>query len=137
MRPDSFYDDLVDDVMDDLEADHGVNTEDEAYYGEEAERITLQPPGDCNWLRHAQLQGKVRRLCDMPRACTEAMSCKVLTKRGKRNVRCAGARSDINTECYRGGDQPHQQAAREAAAAANNCRRLFLAKCGSTRTFFE
>lgn len=75
-----------------------------------AQPVRLQPPGDCVWSRHDQLQRRVKTACDRPRSCEGRIGCGVLRKRGIRNVQCTNARGAINQECYRGGDPEHRSA---------------------------
>ena len=85
----------------------------------------LIPPGDCGWRYHKFLQSNVKKHCDRQRSCVNRKGCGVLSKSGKKNVRCAGARNRINQECYRGGNRGHRQAEIAARTAANGCRKKY------------
>lgn len=95
----------------------------------------LAPPGRCSWARHAQLQAPVHRLCDVPRACSEAMTgCRSNSKYILRNALCAQARRAINQECYAGGNTGHRIAENQARIAGATCRARWNAlSCGRRR----
>ncbi|MGR8932573.1 MAG: hypothetical protein ACU836_18270 [Gammaproteobacteria bacterium] len=112
----------------------------EAYEDEAVVRrapVNLAPPGDCDWTTHNRLQSSVHRVCDIPRACAGRTGCGILSKYGKRNVRCAKARNQINKGCYRGGNRGHRRAAHGARRAANECRRLYRQRMCRGRDFYE
>lgn len=109
-----------------------------------AARVNLDPPGDCTWARHNELQRPVHPLCDGPpprrgnwRTCDGRIGCGALRKRGVRSVQCAVARGRINRECYRGGNRTHRREELGAIRSANECRRLFRGRRCGGRQFFD
>ncbi len=113
-RADLFGPDLLDDI--DGVVDDFVDAVDDA-------AASLAPPGTCDWGRHQQLQAPVHRLCDVPRACSEAMTgCRSASKYILRNALCAQARRAINQECYAGGNIGHRLAENQARIAGATCR---------------
>lgn len=83
-------------------------------------------PGDCDPDRHGQLQSRVTDLCKNAgqRSCVQANSCSVLgTKMGLASE-CIDARTQINDECFGGGDSGHNQAVTQERNLHNNCLQL-------------
>ena len=83
------------------------------------------PPGDCTTARHDELQNIVNLNCEIPHGCNgEADELGDLIIKRDRAFSCAEARTNINNECYRGGEPGHKEARRNAYRAWNWCNYL-------------
>jgi Domain of unknown function (DUF4157)/Novel toxin 16 len=103
-----------------------VASADEAEDVDVAVETSQSPPGDCAEDRHRTLQDDINFKCKrLPRGCTPDMGCRQLKRNWYRNERCARARDQMNSECFKGGDPGHKQAASAAWLAAQNCRELY------------
>ncbi len=119
-----------------LQRDQKKREERKQWYDKQAKRHPKPPeprrdPGRCTKAQRDGLQQDVDRFCDVPRKCTEDMSCAELANRIRLNQNCSTARDRINNTCYpneqtgRGGDDGHQQAANNARRAEAKCWIIF------------
>jgi hypothetical protein len=82
----------------------------------------ISPPGDCTGARHRTLQDEVNSQCKTaPFSCKKNMARAELQKRFNQATACSNARKRINSECFKGGDSGHKQAAENASRAADKC----------------
>jgi Novel toxin 16 len=89
----------------------------------------LKPPGDCTEKRHRQLQDVVDMHCQPAfpgeqLRCEDTDTCAILWNKQERFRKCYNARSTINTECFRGGDKGHRDAAISADNAMKRCYKI-------------
>jgi transglutaminase-like putative cysteine protease len=71
----------------------------------------MTPPGDCTYAQHLALQAVVDTECHGAPSCrpypVRGADCVALQAAKDRNLRCALARSAVNTTCFRGGNTTH------------------------------
>jgi RHS repeat-associated protein len=93
----------------------------------------VYPPretGDCSEYTHSLLQAIVDAACKTKRACAcPPKDCAGWKDNHDKNIQCKVARDRINTQCYKGGDSGHKQAASQAQNAAISCTLLIQKHC--------
>jgi|GEM_PF-2096876 len=90
---------------------------------EERVRVYTPQPGNCDPDRHGYLQNRVNDICKNAgqRSCVQANSCEILGTKMARAAECIDARTQINDECFGGGDDGHNQAVTQERNLHNNC----------------
>jgi hypothetical protein len=88
----------------------------------------MVPPGDCTIGQHLLLQAAVDTECHGAPSCRQFPlgPCPLLDQARDRFLRCALARTTINTTCFRGGNRGHRIAEEEAYNAVAVCECLLL-----------
>lgn len=111
------------------------------YFIESAQAF-LADTGDCTFERHRELQNQVDDACKIPGQpykCTQwnpndpALDCEQWARQHELNLKCAKARHDINTECYKGGDPTHKREEELALERAKECDELIAKFCLKTK----
>ena len=85
-------------------------------------------PGDCTKARHRKLQNRVDFHKKQP-GCKGDMSCSELKRNYQYKRKLVSARTIINNVCFRGGDDIHIKALKEAQRAVKNCVKFIRKKC--------
>ena len=87
--------------------------------------IPNRPSGDCTPTEYAALKASIDALCpgkgNSLTRCEPSDSCDDLAAKGQKFGGCATARDQVNTKCFRGGDETHREEARNAVNAAVRC----------------
>ena len=97
----------------------------------------LTPPGNCTRVQHRILYNTYKAVCDSPdwwrrsrgrwRECLPGDRCNILLLKMQRSQLCARHRRAMNEICYRGGDENHRRAEREARRAQARCMGFYRA----------
>jgi len=80
-----------------------------------------RPPGDCPPDVYKQLADQIDKSCAGQARCSSKDDDGTLLAKLIANLACAGARNNMDIQCFRGGNSGHQRERVEAARSANNC----------------